>query len=100
MSSPSNSSFATAVSDLPNPGADYIPYPRFSYSLPTSGSEDFPPHLGVDEFAIRNPDFWSDRGNEEKYTGWMGFADVSGIPSPSYLLVLTSYSFLVDSYRH
>ena len=40
--------------------------------------EAFPPMLGVDEFAVVNPDFWSGTPAEQQgFQGWYHFSDVS-----------------------
>ena len=42
------------------------------------GLEKFPPMLGVDEFAVVNPDFWSGTPEEQQgFQGWYRFSDVS-----------------------
>ena len=42
------------------------------------GLEEFPPTLGVDEFAVVNPDFWSGTPEEQRaFQGWYRFSDVS-----------------------
>ena len=42
------------------------------------GLESFPPMLGVDEFAVVNPDFWSGTPEEQRaFQGWYRFSDVS-----------------------
>ena len=42
------------------------------------GLESFPPHLGVDEFAVVNPDFWSSTPEEQAAVmGWYRFSNVS-----------------------
>ena len=42
------------------------------------GMEAFPPMLGVDEFAVVNPDFWSGTPEEQQtLQGWYRFSDVS-----------------------
>ena len=42
------------------------------------GLESFPPMLGVDEFAVVNPDFWSGTPEEQQaFQGWYRFSDVS-----------------------
>ena len=51
--------------------------------------------LGVDEFAVVNPDFWSGTPEEQRtFQGWYRFSDVSLI-SRLILYILTS-CFLVD----
>jgi hypothetical protein len=47
------SSYAT-----PPEGVASVPSFSLSMGTRTSGEEEFPPLLGVDDFAIVNPDFW------------------------------------------
>ena len=49
-----------------------------NWGVRRSGPESFPPHLGVDEFAVVNPDFWSGTPEEQRVmNGWYWFSDVS-----------------------
>ena len=49
--------------------------------------------LGVDEFAVVNPDFWSGTPEEQRgFQGWYRFSDVS------LLISFKSYSFLNASF--
>jgi hypothetical protein len=72
------SSYAT-----PPEGVASVPSFSLSMGTRTSGEEEFPPLLGVDDFAIVNPDFWDldeTRNDRSQYHGWMGFAEVSVSP--------------------
>ena len=61
------------------------------------GLEEFPPTLGVDEFAVVNPDFWSGTPEEQRaFQGWYRFSDVSLLKLILCLFVLTFRPFLVD----
>ena len=54
------------------------------------GMEEFPPMLGVDEFAVVNPDFWSSTPEEQcAFQGWYRFSDVSVLLLCFFLFVLT-----------
>jgi hypothetical protein len=77
------SSYASSpLSSYATPPEGVASVPSFSLSMGTrtSGEEEFPPLLGVDDFAIVNPDFWDldeTRNDRSQYHGWMGFAEVS-----------------------
>jgi hypothetical protein len=77
------SSYASSpLSSYATPPEGVASVPSFSLSMGTrtSGEEEFPPMLGVDDFAIVNPDFWDmdeTRNDRSLYHGWMGFAEVS-----------------------
>jgi hypothetical protein len=80
---PTMSSYASSpLSSYATPPEGVASVPSFSLSMGTrtSGEEEFPPMLGVDDFAIVNPDFWDmdeTRNDRSLYHGWMGFAEVS-----------------------
>jgi hypothetical protein len=72
---PTMSSYAT-----PPEGVALVPSFSLSMGTRTSGEEEFPPLMGVDDFAVVNPDFWDmdeTRNDRSQYHGWMGFAEVS-----------------------
>ena len=55
--------------------------------------EAFPPMLGVDEFAVVNPDFWSGTPEEQQgFQGWYRFSNVS-YSLLLFLLLLIIWSF-------
>ena len=54
------------------------PLMNVNWGVHRHGMEDFPPMLGVDEFAVVNPDFWSGTPEEQQaMRGWYCFSDVS-----------------------
>ena len=57
------SSTAATMGSLPSDGSS--PFVTVNWGLPTSGPEAYPPHLGKDEFAIVNPDFWGATKEEQ-----------------------------------
>ena len=69
-----SSTQATGIPSTPS----HSPLMNINWGVHCSGMESFPPHLGVDEFAMVNPDFWSDTPEEQNaMTGWYWFSDVS-----------------------
>ena len=51
---------------------------NINWGVRRHGLESFPPMLGVDEFAVVNPDFWSGTPEEQQaFQGWYHFSDVS-----------------------
>ena len=70
------SSTAAAMGSLPSEGSS--PFVMVNWGLPTSGPEAYPPHLGKDEFAVINPDFWgATKEEQDAMTGWYTFHAVS-----------------------
>ena len=54
------------------------PLMNVNWGVRRHGLEEFPPLLGVDEFAVVNPDFWSGTPEEQRaFQGWYRFSDVS-----------------------
>ena len=54
------------------------PLMNVNWGVRRHGMEEFPPMLGVDEFAVVNPDFWSGTPEEQQaMQGWYRFSDVS-----------------------
>ena len=54
------------------------PLMNVNWGVRRHGLEEFPPMLGVDEFAVVNPDFWSGTPEEQRaFQGWYRFSDVS-----------------------
>ena len=54
------------------------PFVNINWGVCTHGLEAYLPHLGVDEFAVVNPDFWSATGEEQDtMVRWFCFAEVS-----------------------
>ena len=72
------------------------PLMNVNWGVRRHGLEEFPPMLGVDEFAVVNPDFWSGTPEEQRaFQGWYRFSDVSSV---YYRLMIRSnvLSFVVD----
>ena len=72
------------------------PLMNVNWGVRRHGLEEFPPTLGVDEFAVVNPDFWSGTPEEQRaFQGWYRFSDVSSL---CYSLVIRSnvLAFVVD----
>ena len=64
------------------------PLMNVNWGVRRHGLEEFPPMLGVDEFAVVNPDFWSGTPEEQRaFQGWYRFSDVSSL----------CYSFIIRS---
>ena len=56
----------------------HSPIMNINWGIRRHGLESFPPMLGVDEFAVVNPDFWSATPEEQQaFQGWYCFSDVS-----------------------
>ena len=54
------------------------PLMNVNWGVRRHGLEEFPPMLGVDEFAVVNPDFWSGTPEEQRaFHGRYRFSDVS-----------------------
>ena len=54
------------------------PLMNVNWGVRRRSMEEFPPMLGVDEFAVVNPDFWSGTPEEQQaMRGWYCFSDVS-----------------------
>ena len=54
------------------------PLMNVNWGVRRHGVEEFPPMLGVDEFAVVNPNFWSSTPEEQRtFQGWYRFSDVS-----------------------
>ena len=54
------------------------PLMNVNWGVCCHGMEAFPPILGVDKFAVVNPDFWSGTPVEQQgFQGWYHFSDVS-----------------------
>ena len=65
---------ATGVSSTPS----HSPLMNINWGVCRSGMESFPPHLGVDKFAMVNPNFWSGTPEEQNaMTRWYQFSGVS-----------------------
>ena len=63
------------------------PLMNINWGVHQHSMEAFPPMLGVDEFAVVNPDFWSGTPEEQRaFQGWYRFSDVS------YLLLFSFFS--------
>ena len=72
------------------------PFMNVNWGICRHSLEEFPPTLGVDEFAVVNPDFWSGTPEEQRaFQGWYRFSDVSSL---CYVLVIRSniLAFVVD----
>ena len=62
-----SSTQATGVAS-PSPRS---PLMNVNWGVRRHGMEEFPPMLGVDEFAVVNPDFWSGTPEEQRaMQGW------------------------------
>ena len=69
-----SSTQATGVPSSPS----HSPLMNVNWGVRQSGPESLPPCLGVDEFAVVNPDFWSGTPEEQRaMNGWYWFSDVS-----------------------
>ena len=72
------------------------PLMNVNWGVRLHGMEEFPPMLGVDEFTMVNPDFWSGTPEEQRaFQGWYHFSDVRFCCFISSLSILIS-CFLVD----
>ena len=63
------------------------PLMNVNWGVRRHGIEEFPPMLGVDKFAVVNPDFWSGMPEEQRiFQGWNHFSDVSYLLFSSFSL--------------
>ena len=64
--------------------------------MPTSGSEEYPPHVSHDDYVVVNPDFWDHGVNRDSFQGWSNMSEVSVLFVICLILVLMIVS-LVDA---
>ena len=77
------SSTTTAMGSVSSEGSS--PFVTVNWGLPVSSPEAYPPHLGKDEFAVINPDFWvATKEEQDAMTGWFMFHVVSSFPFNCY----------------
>ena len=66
----------------------HSPLMNVNWGVCRHGMEAFPPMLGVDEFTVVNPDFWSGTPEEQRsFQGWYRFSNVS------YLMLFSGFFF-------
>ena len=83
---------STSATGLVSP-SPCSPLMNVNWGVRRHGMEEFPPMLGVDEFAVVNPDFWSGTPEEQRaMQGWYRFSDVS------YLLLFLVSQFVLTCY--
>ena len=90
------SSTTAAMGSLPSEGSS--PFIMVNWGLPMSGPESYPPHLGKDEFAVINSDFWgATKEEQDAMTGWFTFHAVSTFPFICYSYIDDFFIQWIDS---